>query len=354
MEFQDFAPKLTMLLYGVIAFVVVVGGLLLLLDVVPNFFARRREAALIAAAEAPADGAAPGAPPRRGLRRKREGLLGLAFMIPALLLLLIGLVIPAIRTIILSLFNGNGEKFVGLRNYGWIFQENDIIRVLINTLAWVILVPLLATSVGLLYAVMIDRARFESVAKSLIFLPMAISFVGAGIIWKFVYAYRGEGDQIGLLNWLWVTVGGTPQQWLLDPPLNTLLLIVVMVWIQAGFSMVILSAAIKAIPADIVEAARLDGVTPWQMFWRVTLPSIRPSLIVVVVTITIATLKVFDIVRTMTNGNYDTNVVALEMYNQAFRYQENGQGSALAVFLFILVIPIVIFQIRNLRRQREV
>jgi alpha-glucoside transport system permease protein len=349
MEFEDFAPKLTMLLYGVIAFVVVVGGLLLLLDVVPNYFARRREAALVAASVGAAD--PPGA---RRARRHREGLLGLAFLVPALLLLLVGLVIPAVRTIILSLLNGNSSEFVGLRNYGWIFQEDDIVRVLLNTAAWVVLVPLLATSVGLLYAVLVDRARFEAVAKSLIFLPMAISFVGAGIIWKFVYAYRGEGDQIGLLNWLWTSVGGTPQQWLNDPPWNTFLLIVVMVWIQAGFAMVILSAAIKAIPSDIVEAARLDGVTAWQMFWRVTLPSIRPALIVVVVTITIATLKVFDIVRTMTNGNFDTNVVALEMYNQAFRYQQNGQGSALAVFLFVLVIPIVIFQIRNLRRQREV
>ncbi|GIF70848.1 carbohydrate ABC transporter permease [Asanoa siamensis] len=350
MEFEDFALKLTMLLYGVIGFVVVVGGLLLLLDVVPNYFARRREAALVAASLGGGD-----APVARRARKHREGLLGLAFLLPALLLLLIGLVIPAIRTIILSLFNGNGSAFVGLDNYGWIFQENDIVRVLLNTAGWVILVPLLATSVGLLYAVMVDRARFEAVAKSLIFLPMAISFVGAGIIWRFVYAYRGEGDQIGLLNWLWVSVGGTPQQWLnIDrPPLNTFLLIVVMVWIQAGFAMVILSAAIKAIPSDIVEAARLDGVTPWQMFWRVTLPSIRPALIVVVVTITIGTMKIFDIVRTMTNGNFDTNVVALEMYNQAFRYQEAGHGSALAVVLFVLVIPIVIFQIRNLRRQRE-
>ncbi|SNT65189.1 alpha-glucoside transport system permease protein [Asanoa hainanensis] len=352
MEFEDFAPKLSMLLYGVIAFVVIIGGLLLLLDVVPNYFARRREAALVAASVSTTDGPAP--PPSRRLRKPGEGLLGLAFLIPALLLLLIGLVVPAIRTIILSLSNGDSTEFVGLRNYGWIFQENDIIRVLTNTLGWVVLVPLLATGVGLLYAVMVDRARFEAVAKSLIFLPMAISFVGAGIIWKFVYAYRGDGDQIGLLNWLWTTLGGEPQQFLNNAPWNTFLLIVVMVWIQAGFAMVILSAAIKAIPSDIVEAARLDGVTPWQMFWRVTLPSIRPSLIVVVVTITIATLKVFDIVRTMTNGNFDTNVVALEMYNQAFRYQENGQGSALAVFLFILVIPIVIFQIRNLRRQREV
>jgi alpha-glucoside transport system permease protein len=147
--------------------------------------------------------------------------------------------------------------------------------------------------------------------------------------------------------------GGTPQQWLLNAPLNTLLLIVVLIWIQAGFAMVILSAAIKAIPADIVEAARLDGVNPWQMFWRVTLPSIRPALIVVIVTISIGTLKVFDIVRTMTNGNFDTNVIANEFYNQAFRYGQRGQGSALAVFLFVLVIPVVIYQIRNLRKRQE-
>jgi alpha-glucoside transport system permease protein len=151
-----------------------------------------------------------------------------------------------------------------------------------------------------------------------------------------------------------VWFGAEPKQWIQTAPINTFLLIIVLVWIQAGFAMVVLSAAIKAIPADIVEAARLDGVTAWQMFWKVTMPSIRPALIVVVVAITLGTLKVFDIVRTMTNGNFDTNVIALEMYNQAFRYQENGQGSALAVFLFILVIPIVIFQIRNLRRQREV
>jgi alpha-glucoside transport system permease protein len=250
--------------------------------------------------------------------------------------------------------NGDSSEVVGFANYSWMFTNDDAVKVLLNSLLWVVLVPTVATSVGLLYAVLVDKARLEAVAKSLVFLPMAISFVGASIIWKFVYAYRSEEqDQIGLLNQIVVWFGGTPKQWLLDSPLNTLLLIVVMVWIQAGFAMVILSAAIKAIPADIVEAARLDGVTAWQMFWRVTMPSIRPALIVVIVAITVATMKIFDIVRTMTNGNYDTNVIALEMYNQSFRYQETGQGSALAVFLFVLVIPIVIFQIRNLRKQRE-
>ncbi|MGK5440658.1 carbohydrate ABC transporter permease [Micromonospora sp. URMC 105] len=345
----DFAaeqPKLFMLMYGLLAFVGVVGGLLLLLDVVPAWFARRREAQLVAAS---ASGA-----PLPGRRKPREGMFAFFFLLPTLLLLMIGLVVPAIRTTLLSFMDAGSNNWVGLSNYGWLFSEDSIVRVLINTLIWVLLVPLVATSFGLLYAVMVDRARFEAVAKSLIFLPMAISFVGASIIWKFVYAYRGdEQEQIGLLNQIVVSLGGEPKQWLLESPLNTFLLIVIMVWIQAGFAMVVLSAAIKAIPADIVEAARLDGVTPWQMFWRITMPSIRPALIVVVVTLSIATLKVFDIVRTATNGNYDTSVIANEMYNQAFRYGQNGQGSALAVFLFVLVIPIVIYQIRNLRQQRE-
>ncbi|MEU7619509.1 sugar ABC transporter permease [Micromonospora rifamycinica] len=345
-DFAEEQPKFLMLMYGLIAFVAVVGGLLLLLDVVPAWFARRREAQLVAASTG-------GGPlPRR--RKPREGLFALFFLLPTLVLLTIGLVVPALRTVLLSFMDAGSTEWVGLRNYGWMFSEDSIVRVLLNTLIWVLLVPLVATTFGLLYAVMVDKARFESVAKSLIFLPMAISFVGASIIWKFVYAYRSEDqDQIGLLNQIVVTLGGEPRQWLLDSPLNTFLLIVIMVWIQAGFAMVVLAAAIKAIPGDIVEAARLDGVTPWQMFWQITMPSIRPALIVVVVTLSIATLKVFDIVRTATNGNYDTSVIANEMYNQAFRYGEAGQGSALAVFLFILVIPIVIYQIRNLRQQRE-
>ncbi|MEU4553451.1 carbohydrate ABC transporter permease [Micromonospora violae] len=344
-DFADQQPKLLMLMYGLIAFVLVVGGLLLLLDVVPAWFARRREAQLVAASMS-------GAPlPRRP--KQREGLFALFFLLPTLLLLTIGLVVPAIRTVLLSLMDRSSTNWVGLRNYSWMFSEDSIVRVLVNSLIWVLLVPLVATAIGLIYAIMVDKVRFEAVAKSLIFLPMAISFVGASIIWKFVYAYRGEGDQIGLLNQIVVSLGGEPKQWLLESPMNTLLLIVIMIWIQAGFAMVVLSAAIKAIPADIVEAARLDGVNPWQMYWQITMPTIRPALIVVVVTLSIATLKVFDIVRTATNGNYDTSVIANEMYNQAFRYGESGQGSALAVFLFILVIPIVIYQIRNLRQQRE-
>jgi alpha-glucoside transport system permease protein len=321
-DFTPELPKLIQLLVGIAAFGVIVAGLLFFIDRAP----------------------------KRG--RERWQLVG--FLAPALLLLGIGLVVPAVRTTILSFLDGDSDKFVGLDNYVWMFTEPAALDVLGNTMIWVLMVPTLSTAVGLIYAVLIDKARLEAFAKSLIFMPMAISFVGAGIIWKFVYAFRQEGaEQIGLLNQITVWLGGTPKQWLLDPPLNTVLLVVIMIWIQAGFAMVILSAAIKAIPAEIVEAARMDGVNPWQMFWRVTIPSIRPALVVVIVTISIATLKVFDIVRTVTGGQFDTSVIANEMYNNAFRYGETGRGSALAVFLFLLVTPIVIYQIRVLRSQRE-
>lgn len=331
-DFTAEAPKLMMLLYGVIAFAAVVGVLLLVLDVLPT---------------------------------RRDRWVSLGLLAPAGLLLLVGLVIPAIRTLVLAFMNADSSEFVGLDNFIWMFTDKNSgmlpdfnatpvqYGVLLSTLMWVLLVPTVSTAVGLVYAVMVDRARFESVAKSLIFMPMAISFVGAGIIWKFVYEYRQEGaEQIGLLNQVVVAFGGEPQQWLLDGPWNTLFLIAVLVWIQAGFAMVVLSAAIKAIPADIVEAARIDGVTPWQMFWRVTIPSIRPALVVVLVTISIGTLKVFDIVRTMTGGQFGTSVVANEMYTYSFRADEKGKGAALAVLLFALVVPIVIYQVRVMRRRR--
>ncbi|HVI17686.1 MAG TPA: sugar ABC transporter permease, partial [Gaiellales bacterium] len=233
-----------------------------------------------------------------------------------------------------------------------IVSSSEQLTVLRNTLLWVVLTPFVATLVGLLYAILVDKSRFESAAKALIFLPMAISFVGASIIWKFVYEYRpvqGNVHQIGLLNQVLVWLGGTPHQWLVNSPWNTFFLIVVMIWIQAGFAMTVLSAAIKAIPEDIVEAARLDGVGPLGMFRYVTLPTIRPATVVVLTTIGIGTLKVFDIVRTMTGGQFDTSVVANEFYSQSFRANNQGLGAALATLLFILVIPIVAYNIRQMR-----
>jgi alpha-glucoside transport system permease protein len=284
--------------------------------------------------------------------RKGDRVVAAVFLLPSAVLVLVGLVYPGLRTIYYSLFNAAGSGFVGLDNYATIFTSSDQITVLRNTVLWVLVTPFVATAIGLLYAILVDKARMEALAKAFIFLPMSISFVGASIIWKFVYEYRPDQagvQQIGLLNQVIVWLGGTPQQWIINSPLNTLLLIIVMIWIQAGFAMTVLSAAIKAIPEDIVEAARLDGVRAWGMFRFVTVPSIRPALIVVLTTIGIGTLKVFDVVRTMTGGQFDTSVVANEFYSQSFRSDNQGLGAALAVLLFVLVIPIVIYNIRQLR-----
>jgi alpha-glucoside transport system permease protein len=289
--------------------------------------------------------------------RSRQGagylfqLLG--FLSPAILLLAVGLVYPTVKTAIDSLFSGRG-RFVGLENFAWIFTQESAIRTVINTLVWVLIAPVLSTAIGLAYAVFIDRSRGEKFFKALVFMPMAISFVGASIIWKFVYTARPAGqNQIGLLNQIIVWLGGQPVQFLQNSPWNTFFLIVILIWIETGFAMVVLSAAIKGVPADQVEAAELDGANAWQRFRNVTVPGIRPSLVVVLTTISIASLKVFDIVRTLTAGANETSVIANEMYTQ-FKSFETGRSAALAVVLFVLVLPIVIYNARQIKKQREI
>ncbi|HIW61515.1 MAG TPA: sugar ABC transporter permease [Candidatus Stackebrandtia excrementipullorum] len=323
-DFLDQLPKFGVLGIGLVAFLVVVMGVLYVGNIVPH--------------------------------RPKSLIAGMVFLIPTLILVGIGLIVPAIRTTILSFGDRTGEGFVGLANYVWIFTDSDMLTVVRNSAIWVVLTPLLATAVGLVYATIIDRSKFEKLAKTLVFLPMAISFVGAAIIWKFVYDYKQIGNQIGLLNQImvWVFGEGATQHWLAMPFWNNLFLIAVMVWIQAGFATVVLSAAIKGVPSEIIEAARLDGVNAWQMFWKVTVPSIRPAIVVVIVTMSIAALKLFDIVRTMTGGADGTSVLAYEMYAQSFPGQQTGRGAALAVVLFALVIPIIIYQVRNLRQRKEV
>jgi len=274
------------------------------------------------------------------------------FLLPTGVMLTVGLLYPAARTIYYSFFNAAGDAFIGIGNYETIFGSADQLVVLRNTALWVLVTPFVATAVGLLYAILVDGARGEALSKALIFLPMSISFVAASIIWKFMYAFRpdqGNINQIGLLNQILVWVGVPPQQFLINAPWNTLFLIIVMIWIQAGFAMTILSASIKAIPDDVIEAARLDGVNALEMFRFVTLPAIRPSVVVVLSTIAIGTLKVFDVVRTMTGGQFDTSVVANEFYSQSFRSDNQGLGAALAVLLFVLVIPIVVYNVHQLR-----
>ncbi len=280
-----------------------------------------------------------------------------AFVGPSAALLIFGLIRPALITIYQSFFDRTGDNFVGFGNFVDLFTSNDLRTVLLNTVIWVLIVPIAATFLGLLYAVVVDKSPVEALAKALIFLPMAISLVGASIIWRFIYEFRadiGDNQQIGLANQVLVWLGLEPYQFLLNGPWNTFFLIVVFIWVQTGFAMTILSAAIKAIPDEITEAARLDGVSGGQMFRYVTVPGIRPALVVVLTTIAIGTLKVFDIVRTMTGGQFGTSVVANEFYTQAFRQSNIGLGAALAVILFVLVIPIVVYNVRQMRLSEEV
>jgi alpha-glucoside transport system permease protein len=285
----------------------------------------------------------------------------LAFLGPTVAMLTLGLIWPAVSTIIQSFFgrspwyDDERSEFLGFDNFSTLFTQPEFQIVLRNTLIWVLLVPIAAVAIGLIYAVLVDRTRGEALSKGLIFLPMAISMVASSIIWRFVYEYRAPArPQIGLANQILVWLGQDPYQFLINAPMNTFFLIVVMIWIQTGFAMTVISAAIKAIPDDIIEAARLDGVTGIGMFRYVTIPSIRPALLVVWVTITMTTLKVFDIVRTMTGGNFQTSVVANEFYTQSFRQFNFGLGAALAVVLFIIVIPVVVYQVRQLRMSEEI
>lgn len=285
--------------------------------------------------------------------KAQNAVASLIFFGPAAVLLLAGIVFPALQTLIFSFKNPESTSYVGLDNYRWMFTDPNIRVVFVNTLLWILVVPIVTTAIGLGLAVLLDRMKRESVPKSLIFMPMAISFVGASIIWKFVYDYAKEGyPQTGLLTAIVGLFGIEPQNWMLIKPLNTFLLMIIFVWVQTGFAMVILSAAIKAVPADIVEASALDGASGWKLFKMITFPMVRSTFIVVLATMVVGALKIFDIVRTMTGGNFSTNVLANEMYSQTFVQFDQGKGSALAIALFISVSPILIYNIINLRRER--
>ena len=285
--------------------------------------------------------------------KKARPIALVIFLAPALVLLVAGLIIPAIRTFLFSFMNPDSNEWIGFENYYWMTQDPNIRTIMVNTILWILVVPIFTAALGLLLAIMLDRIKHESIPKSLLFMPMAISFVGASIIFKFVYEYNEPDDvQIGLLSAIVKFLGATPSDWMLSKPLNTFLLMIIYVWTQMGFGMVILSAAIKAVPADIVEASALDGAHGWRLFRNITFPMIKGTFIVVLATGVVGALKVFDIVRTMTGGNFSTNVLANEMYSQVFVQFDTGKGSALAIVLFLLVTPILAFNIRSLRKER--
>lgn len=295
-------------------------------------------------------------------RRLREAARPWLFVGPAILILGIYIVFPAVRTIWISFFDRTSQVFVGLANYAYIITDPEMLLVLRNTLLWVLLVPFVSVVLGLLIAVLIDRLGrvVERVIKALIFLPMAISFVGASVIWRFVYYFQPAGyDQVGLLNAIFTALGGEPQAWLTQIPwnaigipwINNLFLIFIMIWLQTGFAMVILSAAVKGVPQELLEAARIDGAGEIRVFFRITIPRIRATVLTVSTTILFLVLKVFDVVFVMTSGNFDTDVVASRMYAEAFRFFDFGRGSALAVLLFIIVVPFMMRTVRRMRRE---
>ncbi len=285
--------------------------------------------------------------------RRAEMIRPWLFLFPAIFALGLYLAYPVVATFWLSLTDRDqGGAFVGLANYQQMLREAKFWEAIRNNMLWLVVVPAASTAFGLLAAQLTDRISWGNIAKSLIFMPMAISFVGASVIWKLVYDFRPIGqEQIDILNAFWVWLGGEPQTWLTITPWNNFLLMVVLIWIQTGFAMVILGAALRGIPEETVEAAIVDGANPFQIFFKIKVPQIRSTIVVVWTTITLVVLKIFDIVLAMTNGQWQTQVLANYMYDKLFRAFDWGVGSAAAMVIMLLVSPILVWNVINARRE---
>ncbi len=275
------------------------------------------------------------------------------FLFPAIVALGLYLAYPVFATFWLSFNDAAGKNWVGIDNYTQMFGEPKFWESMRNNMLWLIVVPAMSTAFGLLAAQLTDRIRWGAIAKAMIFMPMAISFVGASVIWKLIYDARPAGqEQIGILNAIYIFLGGDqPQQWLQIPLWNNLFLMAVLIWIQTGFAMVILSAALRGIPEETIEAAILDGANPFQIFFKIKMPQIMGTIVVVWTTITITVLKVFDIVLAMTNGQWETQVLANYMFDKLFRSSDWGVGSASAMIIMLLVTPILVWNVYNVRKE---
>lgn len=300
------------------------------------------------------------------------------YLLPALIVMTFFIVYPMVSTLALSFENKNGTASAAatcaegkpcwgiLENYRYaLTAEIDFSSFgsfwssfwkssFGNNLKWIIVMTSGTVGIGLAYAVLADRVKYEGLAKAILFMPMAISFVGAGIIWKFVYDYGTRNVQIGLLNAIVTSLGGKPVSWLSTPGINTYMLIVVGVWIWTGFCMTILSAALKSVPEEMLEAARVDGASEWTVFWKIVVPIIMPTILVVVTTMIINVLKLFDIVYVMTGGNYGTNVIANRMYTEMYKNFNVGRATAVAVILVLVIIPFIYFNIRRFMEQEAI
>jgi alpha-glucoside transport system permease protein len=285
------------------------------------------------------------------------------YLLPALLILLVFIVYPTVNTVVLSLRDRSGdlpaivECRAGaacwglLENYRYALTNPEMIQALGNNALWLLVMVPLSVGIGLGVAILADKVRYESLVKSLIFIPMAISFVGAGVIWRFMYAFQSGGGQIGVLNAVLTGLGLNPVPWLSTPGINNLALMMVGVWLWAGFCMTILSAAIKGMPAEVLEAAEVDGATGWQVFWHITVPMILPTITVVFTTMIIIVLKIFDIVFVMTGGNFGTEVIANRMFKLIVTH--TGRSTAIAVLLLVLTVPVMLLNVYRFRKQEE-
>jgi alpha-glucoside transport system permease protein len=277
-------------------------------------------------------------------------------LLPAMLAIGLTLIYPTVQTVIYSFANNQSTEFVGFENYLNLLGSKNFQSTMFNTFLWILIVPAGAIVIGLLIATLADRLnpRGEKLSKTLIFLPMAIGAVSAGAIWKFVYASNPPTqNQIGLLNGIVTGLGGEPVNWLQlsDFRFNSFLLMVMLLWLQAGFAMVLLSAAIKGVPTETLEAARLDGAGEGAIFFRIVIPQIRTTIITVFITVLIGVLKTFDIVFVMTNGNFNTNIIAVDFFNQLFTNNNAGYAAAIVVMLLVVMIPVLVFQVRQFRAE---
>jgi len=285
-------------------------------------------------------------------QRHRSKIRPWLWILPAGLFVLVFLIYPAIGTLIDSFKDRRSEDFVGLANYEYVFSSREVIGAITNNVLWLVLFTALTVGFGLLIAILLDRVRYESAAKSVVFLPMAISFVAAGVIWSVVYAFDAPGTtQTGPLNAIATALGSDPIAWLRNGSTGTYALIIIGVWMWTGFCMVILSAGLKGISVDLLEAARVDGATEWHVFRHIVLPLLLPTMAVVSTTMVIVALKTFDIVYVTTNGRFNTEVLANRMYNELFNFSQFGRAAAIAIVLMLAISPILVANVRRFRDQ---
>jgi len=276
------------------------------------------------------------------------------YLLPAFFFLFLFLLYPALHTFYLS-FLGKGSSFVGLSNYIYLFTHHETFIVFRNNLLWLTLFTFCVTAMGLFLAILSDRVSYQGIVKTIIFIPMAISFTATAVIWRFMYLYRPEGfPQTGLANALLVAGGGDPVAWLVNLKVNNFALIAAGIWMWTGFGMIVISAGLKGIPNEILEAAKVDGANGWKLFWHIIFPMLRPVLVVVALTLTINALKVFDLVYVMTFGNHHTDVIANRMFKEMFYFGNFGRASAIALILLLSIVPVMLMNIRRLQREENI